>query len=271
MKTTMTGRSGNALNRTGMQANPEHAPDMLEVTALTEPSSTSDEATIEDMRREAIGRAEPVGSPPPGVSTAQAQLLDKLGERLAYERGGTRLYDAMLVKAAALGSFPGGPAEGDLRRIRDQEHEHMQLIAEAIVELGGDPTALTPGGDFSVVASSGLRKIMADPRTTLGQCLEALLIAELADGDAWELLIAVAREAGEDALAQSLARPRAEEEQHIVQVRAWVKAYAAHAASRAPSIAGGRRMAMTVARRVKAAAVRPARGARTAQRRGSRR
>ena len=37
------------------------------------------------------------------------QFLDKLGERLAFERTGVRLYEALISKHEALGSFAGGP------------------------------------------------------------------------------------------------------------------------------------------------------------------
>ncbi|RYZ68168.1 MAG: hypothetical protein EOP08_01165, partial [Proteobacteria bacterium] len=88
--------------------------------------------------------------PPPGTVTGllktgaamltgkRAQVLvDKLAERLAYERGGTRLYDAALAKASVL-------AEGTpvtlvrLREIRDQEVEHATLLASALRQIGAE-------------------------------------------------------------------------------------------------------------------------------------
>src|SRR5689334_3818783 len=81
-------------------------------------AATAPEALlIAQVRRSYIEEADALGSvPPPGTVTGllktgaamltgkRAQVLvDKLAERLAFERGGTRLYDGALVKAAALG------------------------------------------------------------------------------------------------------------------------------------------------------------------------
>jgi hypothetical protein len=44
-------------------------------------------------------------------------LLDKLGERLAFERSGTRLYEALVSKHDAFGSFSGGPSREDLEHV----------------------------------------------------------------------------------------------------------------------------------------------------------
>ena len=40
--------------------------------------------------------------------------MDKLGERLAFEHAGARLYEALLAKHRAYGSFDGGPSADDL-------------------------------------------------------------------------------------------------------------------------------------------------------------
>lgn len=226
------------MNRTGASANPTHASAAAEVATLTTPSSDLDDVSFDDLRREAIAMAEPVGTPPPALSSATALLLDKLGDRLVFERAGTRLYDALIAKAAAGGTFAGGPSEEDLLRIREEEHAHAELVAGTIVDLGGDPTMLTPCANLSVVANSGLIQVASDPRTTLGDCLQALLTAELTDNDAWATLITVAELAGEDDLVGRLETAMADEAEHLARVREWV---AAHARARASAGAGANR------------------------------
>ena len=68
----------------------------------------------------------------------------------------------------------------------------------------------------------GLVAVLTDPRTTLTQCLDALLTAELADNDGWKILIAMAEASGQDELAQRFATALAEEDHHLASVRAWI-------------------------------------------------
>jgi hypothetical protein len=214
-------------NRTGMLTEPKLAAEMLEIIRLTEPSSGDDDPSLDDLRGELIAQADSIGSRPQARKPSRAVLLDKLGDRLAFERTGTRLYDAVIAKAVRSGSFSGGPDEDELRHIRDEEFEHVTLVSHIIRDLGGDPTMVTPCADISMVASSGLISVVSDPRTSVAQCLQAILIAELADNDEWELLVSVADAAGEDELVDSLREAREEEAEHLDMVRGWVKAYAA--------------------------------------------
>jgi hypothetical protein len=177
-----------------------------------------------------------VGSMPPPASAKQVGkaamgvlaggspnlLLDKLGERLAFERMGTRLYDALLTKLEAYGGFDGGPSKTDIEHLRSEELAHFHLLKRSIEELGSDPTAITPSADVVAVASQGIASVLADARTNLKQSLEAILVAELADRDSWESLIALAREAKQDAMAASFEKALEEEEDHLRKVRRWV-------------------------------------------------
>ena len=66
--------------------------------------------------------------------------------------------------------------------------------------------------------------MIVDPRTTLLQSLEAILIAELADNACWEALIALAQQAGEDALVQPFEQALVTEQEHLRKVRTWLAA-----------------------------------------------
>jgi hypothetical protein len=60
-------------------------------------------------------------------------LLDKLGERLAFERQGTRLYEGFLQKLAATPTEHDiGPSREELRHICDEELKHFKLLQKAI-------------------------------------------------------------------------------------------------------------------------------------------
>ena len=65
--------------------------------------------------------------------------------------------------------------------------------------------------------------MIVDPRTTLLQSLEAILSAELADNACWEALIALAQEAGEDALVTQFERALLTEQEHLTKVQTWVE------------------------------------------------
>lgn len=193
---------------------------------------------LADERAMWSGAADPVGTMPPpvslkGVTKAAKNMvkgnhpnvfLDKLGERLAFERTGTRLYEALLAKFDAAHPHEGGPTREELVRIRDDELRHYGIVRDAIVALGADPTAVTPCADIAGVLSMGLVQVLSDPRTTLTQALDAILTAELTDNDAWILLVDLAQELGQDEMASQFRVALVEEEDHLERVRAWIAA-----------------------------------------------
>jgi hypothetical protein len=224
-------------NRTGAAVAEDNVRAMLEANERWAPAEPIDTTLAEADRSVYVIESDAVGSIPPPV-TIQGMLktgfdkligerpevlMDKIGERMAFERSGTRLYDALIVKYETLaegGEMPDLPVPLDaggadvpstLERIRAQEHEHFLMLKDVMTSLGGDPTAQTPCADVTGVASMGLMQVVTDPRTTFAQSLNAMLIAELADNAGWELLI-------------TLARAMAEEEEHLVTVKAWLTA-----------------------------------------------
>jgi hypothetical protein len=88
------------------------------------------------------------------------QLIDKLGERLAFERTGTRLYEALVSKHEAYGSLAGGPTAADLQHILAEEHRHFELRRAAVARLGGDPTAVTPSANLHATACKGIGAVL---------------------------------------------------------------------------------------------------------------
>jgi len=193
-----------------------------ELVARATNGSQHDAATLHDgslleAARLAFARdAEAKGKNAMGV------FLDLLGERLAFERTGARLYEALLVKLEAASEHAERPTRDELERIRDEEVQHFAVLEEAVEELGGDPTALTPSADITAVAGAGWVQVLADPRCTLNEGLKVILAAELADNDGWLTLADLAARLGHEDLAERFRRALADEEDHLARVRAWV-------------------------------------------------
>lgn len=207
-------------NQTGLEVSPDVANKMMENTKLTKPPR-GDEGGMAKMRGEYAAEADPVGSmPDPSLSGVDAVLMDKLGERLAFERTGTRLYDALLVKCKASG---GSIPLEEVLHIREEEHLHFALVGAAIQSLGGDPTAQTPSADVTGVEGMGLMQVLTDPKTTLTQALHAILVAEMTDNEAWDELIALTQEAGNEELVERFEAAAEAEAEHLEKVRAWYK------------------------------------------------
>lgn len=224
-------------NRTGIELSPIDKRAMMEDTERTRPTTVGDGALLAAARSEYFSLPDVIGSVPPpaslkGVTTTAVEavrginaavLLDKLGERLAFERTGSRLYETLIEKCTTEGPLPSGPTVPDLEEIRAEEVRHFELVRDAITSLGADPTVMTPSADMATVQSVGLVKVITDSRTTLKQSLEAMLTAELVDNDGWALLIELTRTAGRDELVPPFEDARARELEHLVKVRRWVQ------------------------------------------------
>ncbi|HYD56620.1 MAG TPA: ferritin-like domain-containing protein, partial [Burkholderiales bacterium] len=146
---------------------------------------------------------------------------DKLGERLAFERGGTRLYDALIGKCALPQEGPEVVSLEKLRHFREDEAQHFALVRDCIVQLGGDPTAQTPCANLAGIEAMGLMQVVTDPKTTVVQSLHAILVAELADNAAWEELVMLAREMGQEEMAARFEEAAGHEREHLDHIKAW--------------------------------------------------
>lgn len=228
MKPSLRNHARPGDNRTGVALHPEYARTMVEGTAEFGPTSSGGIELLGEERRRVAQLAEPVATMPPSpkVSSDDVPLLDKLGARLAFERTGVRLYQALLVKLDVYGAYEGGPTRADLEHIRDEERKHLRLAQQLIVELGGDPTAVTPHANLQAVASHGICEILVDPRTTLIECLEAIVVAELTDHESWEQLVGAAERSGKNELVAKVRDAVKTEAEHLGKVRAWIAAAA---------------------------------------------
>jgi bacterioferritin (cytochrome b1) len=215
-------------NRTGVLIAPELAQELIQGVNQFSPEPNLDTSKAAAMRAPQIKDSSTIGSNPPAPDAGMVALLDKLGSRLAFERSGVRLYDTLIQKREAFNT-EASPTAADLRHIRDEELEHMHMLEECIAELGGDPTMVTPAADIGGTMSSGVLKVVADPRTTISQCLEAILAAELIDNDCWGLLINMAKQEGLDETVADFEEALLEEQEHLTNVRKWILASASAA------------------------------------------
>ena len=213
-------------------------------------AETADASPLNEVRLLYIREADPLGSIPPpstikGAVKTAAKLLkgerpqafiDKLAERLAYERGGTRLYDAVIAKFMVHeGELPSASLQ-EVIEIRNEEASHAALMRTCIEQLGADPTAQTPSADLVGVATAGFLQAAADPRTTLAQTLQVALAAELVDAASWEMLISLAERMGQDGMVERFRKALDREGEHVAKVRGWCESLSlADAKPRKPS------------------------------------
>lgn len=234
----MTRPTDTGTNRTGIATSPVDSRRTIEAAEQAQTATMVDGEALAAERLTWATTAPPLGTMPPpatlkGLMKAAIEklaghqptvFLDKLGERLAFERTGTRLYEAVMAKLDAADPHPGGPSRADLAAIHAAEHRHFAIVRDAMTELGADPTATTPSADLIAIAGLGWVQAVSDPRTTLNQCLDILLIAELADGSGWQLVIELADQLGFDELGQTFRTVLLEEEEHVLRVRGWISA-----------------------------------------------
>ncbi|NOJ95452.1 ferritin-like domain-containing protein [Corallococcus coralloides] len=227
------------MNRTGIKTSPVDSKDIIAEAERAKPSSPGDAQAIAEVRKQymresgdGLGRVPPPSSLKGMAKTAVDMLkggkptvfIDKLGERLAFERSGVRLYEGALAKLDVFGGWEGGPSRELLTKIMDDELSHFALLTEAMEKLGADPTAMTPSADLTSVISMGVPAAISDARTNLRQAMQALLVAELTDNASWELLIDLARGLGHDSLADRFQLALDAEAEHLALVKGWLAA-----------------------------------------------
>jgi rubrerythrin len=222
------------MNRTGVQMSPIDSKAMLQDDGSVR-GEGGDEAASAELRSAYIADADGVGSVPlPATVTGAVNmgvamlkgdspqiLLDKLGERLAFERTGTRLYDALITKCEVMLDDEISMTIDDLEAIRADEARHFLMLSDAIESLGGDPTSQTPSADMVGVEALGLVQVLNDPRTSLAQSLHAIVTAELSDKAGWETLIALADEHELSDMVNDFTLALDQEREHLALVQTW--------------------------------------------------
>lgn len=204
----------------------------VELTDLT----PGDSSALGNNRIRYMLEGDPLGTlPPPAglkgfaasvkekVMTGNHTFMDKLGERIAFERTGTRLYEALLSKYHGTEDKSVLPPLNMLEQFYLEELKHFNLAAEVMLKLGGDPTAMTPSADVCGVAGAGWVQVIGDPRTTFLQSLEIILQAELVDNACWENIIEMAEKLGQKDAIREFQVAKEEEDIHLLNIKRWVK------------------------------------------------
>lgn len=228
-------------NKTGIDMSPKMTEDMISGMEKFLHTNGAGPSQFIQLKNDFLDEDEPLGSVPlPGTvkgalkSTMKMAtghhpevFINKLGERLAFERTGVRIYEQLTLKCKhATAQHPGRlviPLER-LQEFHRQEAEHFHMLVECLEQLGADPTAQTPDADASGVAAMGLMKVIVDPRTSVSQSLEAMLAIELTDNAAWELLIKLALDMGLKDMAKKFEHALQQENVHLAQVKEWYEA-----------------------------------------------
>ena len=163
--------------------------------------------------------------PPSLVAAPDAVVLDRLGARLQFERTSVRLYEALVAKLDALGSFAGGPTRRDLLVIRDEEDDHAAMLRLVIADLGGDPAEITPATGRESAEGYRVACALHDDRTSMIEALVAMQAAEALDRDAWERLAGLVDALAEPGgLVAAVRRAQKNEEDHVTRLRRWIAA-----------------------------------------------
>lgn len=224
------------VNRTGIAMSPFDVEDMIDfpmgLDEIADPMLVTSA-----IREEYLDAAGALGSVPlpltaKGLFESGKALLtgdhpsifiDKLGERLAFERSGVRLYQALLDKCASADAQDLLSEEviEKLRNFQQEELQHFELLVEAMRSIGADPTAETPSADFAGIESQGLMLAIRDPRATLSQSLHVILAAELIDAPGWEDIIALADALGHKDLSVKFTEALREENVHLKAIQLW--------------------------------------------------
>lgn len=221
------------MNRTGSDLRPGKSKEAKAAAQNFSPDHISRVNEMAEMRKTAIQEADPVGTvPPPGTLKGVAKtglkiiqgknattFVDKLGERLAFERSGFRLYQALIEKVEAKAGTDLDRTLDRLRHFQTEEANHFFMLMDCFKKIGADPSAMTPSADLGGVASEGLLQIITDPRTSVPACMQALLTAEMVDNAGWELLIELADDMGDDEMVLLFTDALREEKEHLEGIK----------------------------------------------------
>ena len=138
-------------------------------------------------------------------------LVDKLCERLAVETGGVGIYEAAIAKV-------GDPTlAARLRHFMDEEAEHRDLLDKYLTQLGVTERE-TPSARLAKHEGEAYLKLIGEAETP-AQVLNILLTVELMDENAWEMIINLGRDLGDETMVRTFNMALKEEKEHLRGVR----------------------------------------------------
>jgi rubrerythrin len=117
-----------------------------------------------------------------GQSISNRKLLEFMSEFLAVEKGGIQLYTA----AAKRSTDP--EIKGVYENFLSQTENHARILTEAIEELGGDPSYMSPGAVAQEKLAKAMLSLEVPKELRELKDAELLLLAETKDHMDWEFL-----------------------------------------------------------------------------------
>jgi rubrerythrin len=138
-------------------------------------------------------------------------LVDKLCERLAVETAGVDIYEAVIAK------MTDERLTTRLKHYMHDEAKHRDLLT-AYLERMGETMHETPSARMARLEGQAYLKLV-DEATTPAQLLNILLTVELMDETAWEMLVNLGRDMGEDDMVRSFDTALRDEKEHLRGVR----------------------------------------------------
>jgi len=150
-------------------------------------------------------------------------LLNKLGQRLAFERASVRLYEALIFKCLAIQKSKKNLIPiNQLRQFRDEEVEHSQLLNKAIETLGFDVDECIPAPDSNLLSSLQIPKVFTKTNTSILQCLESVQIFATNDNAEWHALHGLFTNLGMKELADEFNQALEEDSVQLEVISRWI-------------------------------------------------
>jgi hypothetical protein len=155
-----------------------------------------------------------------GKDVNRELLVDRLCERWLTERAVVTLYELAIER------LPNDAPV--LQRFLEQERLHGAMLEQLLAELGREPRseAATPSLNLAASEMEALLELARDRRLLPRHVLEVLLAAERLDGDGWERLVGLGRDANlDDEWLRSFRVANREEQEHEHVIRGRLRAY----------------------------------------------
>lgn len=167
-----------------------------------------------------------------GMIYGRHAFLDKLRERMSFEKTGAKLYEALLKKYHAIEAeskkrkglqfeVDDLPPLFQLEKFHHEEKNHYEMTRKILSSIGGNPDT-KPNDDVCSMVESAWVQMIEDPRTSFVQSLDIILQAELVDNAGWEILIELAETLNMEDAIEKFEHALEEENTHLAYVRAWV-------------------------------------------------
>jgi rubrerythrin len=138
-------------------------------------------------------------------------LVDKLCERLAVETGGVAIYEAAIAK------MDDPTVAARLKHFMEEEAEHRDLLDDYLSKLGVEDRE-TPSARLAKHEGEAYLKLIGEAEMP-AQVLNILLTVELMDENAWEMIVNLGRDVGDDEMVRTFNVALKEEKEHLRGVR----------------------------------------------------